>query len=365
VTTTPGLPPSTLADDLARAASPETERETEPLPAPGRDTVALLLMTYGTPGGPDDVGPYLYNIFNDPDIIELPWYMKPFRGALAKKISDARTAEVIHNYSRLGGRSPLLEYTEAQGEALVAALRKDGDFRSFMGMRYWTPRTPDALREILDLGIRKILLVPMYPQYARATTGSSITDFRQAARRLGARNLEVRAICAFPDNAGMVSAMAGAILKEWETIPPAERAGTPLLFSAHGLPQSVVDKGDPYQSQVEKTVAAVVKKMGGHDNVTICYQSRVGKQVWLQPYTDEVIDGLIKKKVKRIVLYPVAFVTEHSETLFELDLLYGDLVRAAGIEYRRIPAVGTDPLFIEGLADEVRAAMAGPLLSLG
>jgi ferrochelatase len=291
--------------------------------------------------------------------------MKPFRSSLARKISDARTSEVIHNYSRLGGRSPLLEYTEAQGEALVKALRKDGDFRSFMGMRYWTPRTPDTLRDIVNQGIRKIVLVPMYPQYARATTGSSITDFRQAVRRLGVKHLEVRAICSFPENARMISAMALAILDQWKEIPIEERAATPLLFSAHGLPQSAVDKGDPYQSHVERTAAAVVKEMGGHANVTICYQSRVGKQPWLRPYTDEVIDGLIRQKVKRIVLYPVAFVTEHSETLFELDLLYGDVIRAAGIDYRRIPALGTDPLFIEGLADEVREAMAGPLLSIG
>jgi len=330
------------------------------------DTTAIILMTYGTPGGPGDVEPYLYNIFTDPDIIELPWYVAPFRPLLARKIAKGRSEEVQHNYSRLpGGRSPLNELTAAQGEALVAELKGDGRFESFLGMRYWAPRTEETLGKIVEKGIRRILLLPMYPQYARATNGSSINDFKKAAKNLGVTDrIEVRAICCFPDNAPMVEAMAGDIRKAAADLSDEEFRATPLLFSAHGLPKSVVDRGDPYQEQVERTVAAVVKSLGGHPDVTLCYQSRVGKQVWLQPYTEDVLDALIQKKAPRVLLYPVAFVTEHSETLFELDLLYGDSLREAGIDYRRVPALGTNPGFIKGLAEEVRAAMAGPPLPL-
>ena len=365
VPATPGISPVSEPETLAGASVEDLiDPKPEPVPAVTRETVALILMTYGTPGGPDDVEPYLFNIFNDPDIIELPWYMAPFQSALARKISKSRTPEVIHNYSRLGGRSPLVELTEEQGRALVRELRNDGDYRAFLGMRYWNPRTPETLREIADRGIRKILLVPMYPQYARATTGSSINDFRRAVRKLGLKDLLVRAICAFPENPRMVAGMTRAIRNVLDAIPETERKETPLLFSAHGLPKSVVDRGDPYQKDVERTVGAVLRELGGHPNTTICYQSRVGKQVWLQPYTEDVVKELIAKREKRIVMYPVAFVTEHSETLFELDLLYGDPIRAAGIEFHRIPALGSDPLFIEGLAEEVRMAMKGPLLRL-
>jgi ferrochelatase len=162
----------------------------------------------------------------------------------------------------------------------------------------------------------------------------------------------------------MVEAMANDIRTAAGDLSPEEFRATPLLFSAHGLPQSVVDRGDPYQQHVERTVAAVVKCLGGHPSVTLCYQSKVGKQVWLQPYTEDVLDALIRRKVSRVLLYPVAFITEHSETLFELDLLYGDSLREAGIDYRRVPALGTNPRFITGLAEEVRAAMAGPTLPI-
>ncbi|MDZ4805206.1 MAG: ferrochelatase [Candidatus Eisenbacteria bacterium] len=330
------------------------------------DTTAILLMTYGTPDGKSDVEQYLYNIFNDPDIIELPWYAAPFRSLLARKIARGRFEEVQHNYGRLpGGRSPLNELTAAQGEALVQALAGDGRFESFLGMRYWAPRTEEALARIVERGIRRILLLPMYPQYARATTGSSINDFRKAARRLGvADRIEVRAICCFPDNGPMIEAMARDIRVAARDLSADEFRATPLIFSAHGLPQSVVDRGDPYQKHVERTVAAVVSCLGGHPDVTLCYQSRVGKQEWLKPYAEDVLDALIKRKAPRVLLYPVAFVTEHSETLFELDMLYGDSLRAAGIDYRRVPALGINPGFITGLADEVRLAMAGPLLPM-
>jgi ferrochelatase len=330
------------------------------------DTTAIVLMTYGTPDGPDAVEPYLFNIFNDPDIIELPWYMAPFRGALATKISKGRSEEVRHNYGRLpGGRSPLNELTAEQGQALVRALEPHGRFESFLGMRYWAPRIDDALRKIVDRGLTRVLLLPMYPHYARATTGSSINDFRREAKKLGVLDrLEVRAICAFPENPGMIRGMAGAIRRAFDGLSDAERKATPLLFSAHGIPKSVDDRGDPYRGHVERTVAAVVKELGGHPDVTLCYQSRVGKQVWLQPYTEDVLDDLVARKVPRIVLYPVAFITEHSETLYELDLQYGDPIRAAGIDYRRVPALGSDPDFIAGLRDEVVAAMAGPPMRL-
>lgn len=324
--------------------------------------VALILMTYGTPDGPDTVESYLYNIFVDPDLIELPWYMAPFRTLLARKISKSRREEAAHNYRRLpGGRSPLNELTLAQGEAVAQRLAGEASLRPFLGMRYWHPRVDDAVRRIVDAGIRDVVLLPMYPQFARATNTSSLNDFKRAVRELGVRDLRVRAVCCFPDNPKMIQAMANAIRRVLDAIPEGERAATPLLFSAHGLPQAVVDRGDPYRSHVETTTRLVVEALGGHPRVINCFQSRVGRQVWIKPYTEDVIQELIAEKVKRIILYPVSFITEHSETLFELDMLYGDMIREAGIDFHRVPALGTDPLFIDGLADEVRSALAGPL----
>lgn len=335
-------------------------------PAP-TGTVALVLMTYGTPDGPESVQPYLFNIFNDPDLIELPWYMAPFRKLLANKISKSRAEEAAHNYSRLpGGRSPLNELTQAQGDALVAELNRGGQlppggYRVFLGMRYWNPRVDETLREIRQAGIRDVVLIPMYPQYSRTTNGSSLNDWTRTARRLGITDLNVRALCCFPDNPKMIEAMAESIRPFVDAIPAEERPHCPLLFSAHGLPQVVIDTGDQYQEHVERTTRLVVQALGGYPRVQNCYQSRVGRQVWLKPYTEDLVNELIAEKVKRIILYPVAFITEHSETLYELDMLYGDQIRAAGIEFHRVPALGTHPRFIEGLADEVRRALAGPL----
>lgn len=328
------------------------------------EPIAIILMSYGTPDGQEAVEPYLLNIFSDPDLMTLPWFMTPFRPLLARSIARKRAPEARQSYAQLGGRSPLVELTAAQGEALVRALEREGRFQAFLGMRYWRPRTPDALRGILAAGIRRVVLLPMFPQYARATVGSAINDFRRAARSLGADDLRVHAVRGFAGNDRMVRAMAGAIRRTLEEIPADERPATPLLFSAHGVPRSVIDRGDPYQAQVEATVAAVLRELGGHPETTICYQSRVGRREWVRPYTEEVVNKLIARRVKRIVLYPVTFVTEHSETLFELDRLYGNRIRAAGIEFRRVPALGTDPLFVAGLAGEVRAALAEAPLQL-
>lgn len=305
---------------------------------------AVVLFNLGGPDSLAAVQPFLFNLFNDKAIIGAP---QPIRWLLAKYISTKRAPIAQGIYQHLGGKSPLLEQTESQAQALQDLLGKD--FKVVIAMRYWHPFADKALAEIHNWGAERVILLPLYPQFSTTTTGSSLRQWHGLATGLFA---ETRTVCCYPRQNGLVAAMAALVRAEWSK---AEQVGRPrLLFSAHGLPQSIVDKGDPYPAQVEQTARAVVEELGLVDlDWAICYQSRVGPAKWIGPSTEEELARAGADKVP-VVIIPVAFVSEHSETLVELDIEYRHLAQNLGIPaYFRAPAVSSHPLFIEGLAQLV------------
>ncbi|MBF0335394.1 MAG: ferrochelatase [Alphaproteobacteria bacterium] len=311
---------------------------------------AVVLFNLGGPDGPDAVRPFLFNLFNDPAIIGAPG---PIRWALARFISARRAPVARAIYDRIGGRSPLLELTRAQAAALEEAL--GGDHRVFVAMRYWHPLTEETVAEVAAWRPDRVALLPLYPQYSSTTSGSSIEAWRKAAAKAGL-TAPTEAICCWPTEPGFIGAVARLTAEALAASPPGAR----VLFSAHGLPKKVIAAGDPYQWQVERTAEAVVAALGvpGLDWL-VCYQSRVGPLEWIGPATDDEIRRAGADKVGLVVV-PIAFVSEHSETLVELDIEYAELAHQAGVpSWRRVPAVATAPDFVAGLAGLVRAGPHG------
>jgi ferrochelatase len=298
-------------------------------------------------GGPDCLGavePFLRNLFSDPAIIDLPaplrlplaWFIAKRRGLIAREI-----------YAKIGGRSPILEETEAQARALETVL---GAARAFIAMRCWKPFADETARAVKEWGPDLVVLLPLYPQFSTTTTASSLADWHRASRRAGLQAPTAQ-ICCYPAEDGFIAALADLTRQTMALAKP--EISYRLLLSAHGLPERTVAKGDPYRRQVEQSAAALVERLGIVD-WSICFQSRVGPLKWIEPATDAEIrragrDG------KGVIVVPLAFVSEHSETLVELDIEYAKLAREAGVpHYLRVPTVGTHPAFIQGLAKLVR-----------
>ena len=318
-------------------------------PSPRR--VAVVLFNLGGPDSLDAVEPFLFNLFNDPAIVGLPW---PARPLLARLISSRRREEASRNYAHMGGRSPLVPETEAQAKALEARLRvilPQAEVRAFLAMRYWRPLTGEAARAVEAYAPDEVVLLPLYPQYSTTTTASSVKAWMSAYRGPG----RVREVCCYFDAAGLARANAAGVRRTFEDAgsPPNVR----LLFSAHGLPERVIRRGDPYQWQVERTCETIVRELGGRWDWQVCYQSRVGPLRWIGPSTPEAIE-LAAGEGKGVMIVPVAFVSEHVETLVELDRDYAELAREKGCpHYLRVPAVGIEQAFVEELADLVANAL--------
>jgi len=319
-------------------------------------SVAVVLFNLGGPDRADSIEPFLFNLFNDPAIIGLPGF---FRRPLARLISRRRTPVAREIYAKLGGGSPILANTEAQAQALEAQLKTRGTpARVFIAMRYWQPFAAEAARAVAATAPTQIVLLPLYPQYSTTTTASSLASWNEAARGAGLA-CDTRALCCYPAERGFVTAVAALIrekLEGWRGPPPR------LLFSAHGLPKKVIRRGDPYQWQVERTAGAIATALGpAASDWVVCYQSRVGPLEWIGPSTDAELrragaDG------KPVMVVPIAFVSEHSETLVELDIEYRHVAEAAGVPaYMRVPTVSAHPTFIEGLARLVEQAIAKPV----
>ncbi len=318
--------------------------------------LAVVLFNLGGPDVPASVKPFLVNLFKDPAILRVPFFVRPL---LARIIAAARTKPATANYQILGGGSPLLRLTNEQASALEAAL-PDFDVKCFVAMRYWHPFAETVARQVREWAPDQIVLLPLYPQYSTTTTGSSLTDWREAAAKAGLV-APVTTLCCYHADPGYIAATAHGVRHSYDAALAQLAGKTKLrvLFSAHGLPETIVKKGDPYQFQIERTVAAIVRSLAidGLD-WTICYQSRATPQKWLEPSTEHAIDEAASDQTAVLVV-PVAFVSEHSETLVELDVEYRDLAIAKGVPaYFRTPAQNSDPAFIESLAVLVRGSLA-------
>lgn len=299
----------------------------------------------------ENIRPFLYNLFSDPAIIKLPALL---RKPLAKFISWRRAKGAAKEiYQQLGGKSPLLEQTQAQAQALEAALGEG--YKLFVCMRYWHPMSDSVARNVKAWEPERIVLLPLYPQYSTTTTASSLADWKRVADKIGLA-APTTTLCCYPTEQRFVAAHIKLIKDAyWK----ASEHGKPrILFSAHGIPERIAATGDPYGWQVKETAAAVVRLMAMDDiDYTVCYQSRVGPLKWLAPYVEDEITRAAKDGVP-VVAVPVSFVSEHSETLIDLDIKYRELAEKEGVPgYQRVPALSCDPLFIESLAELCKAAV--------
>lgn len=305
---------------------------------------AVLLFSMGGPDRLEDVQPYLFNLFHDECIVRAP---QPIRYLLAKWISHRRAKHTQEIYKKMDGRSPLKKNTLDQARALEERLRERGEYKCFVGMSYWHPFIEEMMKDVATYGPEEIILLPLYPQYSTTTTASVLKEAKKQIRKFKIDAL-IKEIASFQTNEGFIKAMIENIEK---VLPDALLKGTPkILFSAHGLPEQIVKSGDPYPIQCEETASSILKYMGGTWDAQLCYQSRVGPLKWIGP---ETVDEIIKAaRAKRpIVIVPIAFVSEHSETLVEIDREYRYAAEGAGCpHFVRCQTVGVNPSFMDGLA---------------
>ena len=326
--------------------------------------VGVLLLNLGGPDRLEDVGPFLFNLFADPDIIRIPfpWLQRP----LAWLISTRRTKKSQENYRQIGGGSPLRQITEAQAQALGEQLASKGQpAQVYVGMRYWYPFTEEAIASIKRDRIERLVILPLYPQFSISTSGSS---FRLLQRiwledpKLDA--IEYTVIPSWYKQPGYLQAMAQLIAQELESFENPDSVH--IFFSAHGVPKSYVEEaGDPYQQEIEECTALIMQTLNRPNAYTLAYQSRVGPVEWLQPYTEDAIEKLGAEGIKDLLVVPISFVSEHIETMQEIDIEYREVAEEAGIyNFGRVPALNTHPVFITGMADLVLEALKSPSLKL-
>ncbi|MDB5373114.1 MAG: hemH [Belnapia sp.] len=322
--------------------------------------VAVVLFNLGGPDAPESVRPFLENLFTDPAILRVPGFIRPLLG---KFIAKRRTKAASENYAIIGGKSPLLELTEEQAGNLEVSLNQAGEaqYRCFVAMRYWHPMSDAAARAVQAWAPDSILLLPLYPQYSTTTTGSSIGAWDQAAAGIGLK-APTTTLCCYHSDPAFAAATAVEVKAAYGRARAALSPEVPLriLFSAHGLPESIVKDGDPYQWQVEQTVAAVVSHLdiAPLDHI-VCYQSRVTPQKWIGPSTGDELERAGHDKTA-VLVCPIAFVSEHSETLVELDVEYRAEAERLGVPgYFRVPAQNSDPGFIRALHELVLRAIGG------
>ena len=319
---------------------------------------AIILFNLGGPDSLEAVQPFLFNLFNDPGIISLPSIL---RYPLAKFISKRRTPTAKAIYSEMGGKSPILEETKSQADAIEKSLKQEADeYKCFIVMRCWNPRAVNVIKKVKEFNPQQIILLPLYPQYSNATSGSSIKEWLDICKD-EKLSTETKIICCYPTEKDFILAYANLIK---EKINLNKLAETTLIFSAHGLPENKIKQGDPYQWQVENTVNHLIKKLSIKNlNYILSYQSRVGPLKWIGPSTETIIKEEAKKQ-RIIVVVPVAFVSEHSETLVELDIEYKKLAIENGSkDYIRVPAVTANKDFINSLKSSILSASTGDLFT--
>ncbi len=316
--------------------------------------IAVVMFNLGGPDSPNAIKPFLMNFFMDKNIIQLPI---PFRCFLAAFIANRRSKrEAGESYGEIGGSSPLLENSRKQAKALEKSLKGSGDaqYKTFVSMRYWHPMAPQIVREVRDWGADKILILPLYPQFSTTTTWSSLEVWNKAMFQAG-YDVPTSTICCYPENKGFIQASAENVRAQYDRAIKDGYKNPRVLFSAHGLPESIIKDGDPYQMQCENGAKVIAKAMGIKDlDWAICYQSRVGPKKWIGPSTEEELERAAHDG-KAVVIYPHAFTQEHVETLVELDIEYKEEAEKMGQHgYYRAATVSTHPKFIDGLAKLVK-----------
>ncbi len=307
--------------------------------------VAIILLNMGGPENEDEIRPFLRNLFSDREIIQLP--LQPL---LSRLIIFFRTPKVIENYRKIGGGSPLIRITQAQAGALEKELQSQGlDASVHMAMRYTPPRADEAVKAALTNGARTLLVLPLYPHNSRATTGSSLNDLHRTIDALSEKP-EVREITSWCDHPAYLDVLADKVRDGLASFPVGYRGDVEVIFSAHALPQKMIDKGDPYLEETKKTIQGVLDRVGPISH-HLAFQSRSGPVQWMRPGTEEVIDTLSGQGKKALLMVPVSFVSDHIETLYEIDILYKEQALARGVvEYRRTESLNTAPAFISALA---------------
>jgi ferrochelatase len=317
------------------------------------DRVGVLLLNLGGPDRLEDVRPFLFNLFSDPEIIRLP--IKGLQKPLAWLISTLRSGKSQENYRQIGGGSPLRKITEAQGEALELKLKEVGqDVKIYIGMRYWHPFTEEAIAQVQKDEITKLVVLPLYPQFSISTSGSSFRVLEEMwSENTHLEQIQYTLIPSWYNQTRYLEAMADLISQELTQMANPDQVH--IFFSAHGVPQSYVDEaGDPYQQEIQECTRLIMATLNRPNQHTLAYQSRVGPVEWLKPYTEDALKELGEQGVKDLLVVPISFVSEHIETLQEIDIEYREIAEEAGIHnFQRVPALNTHPLFIDSLSQLV------------
>ncbi len=297
-----------------------------------QEKIGVVLLNLGGPDSLEAVEPFLYNLFVDPDIINFPGSFL-FREWLAKLISSKRHPKIQEQYKQIGGKSPLKDFTLGQAKLLEQKLKEKFPAKVYAAMRYWHPFTEETLDALEKDNIKKVILLPLYPQYSKATTESSVKEWKkQLDSRGNPAKIEWTLIESYYDFPPYIDAFVERVNQGLEKFPDEKRNQVDILFSAHGTPMKLVKEGDPYSDQIKKTVAAVVKQGNFAQPHHLCYQSKVGPQKWLKPSTPEKIEELARKGVKNMLIVPIAFASDHLETLFEVGIEFRHMAKNAGVE---------------------------------
>jgi len=314
--------------------------------------VGVVLFQLGGPDTLDAIEPFLFNLFCDPDIIDFP-FARLGRKPLAKLISSTRAKKVQHHYSVIGGGSPIRRFTEQQARALQLKLTESGlDARCFVAMRYWHPFTTEAIEHLRAAKCDEVVLLPLYPQYSSTTTGSSLNEWR----RRFPDDIPVHCVDPFYENQLYLEAVVEKLEEALARFPDPQRAD--IVFSAHSVPVSVIEEGDPYQRQIEETVERIMQRGGWRNRYRLCYQSKVGASKWLQPSLRRTLIDLRDQHVREVCVVPISFVSDHVETLGEIDHEAREQARKLGIErFEMSSGLNDAPTFIAALAELVIAAL--------
>jgi ferrochelatase len=317
------------------------------------DAIGVVLVNLGGPDSLEAVEPFLFNLFSDPDIIALPFGFQWTLPFLARWISRRRSSVAKEYYRAIGGKSPIAELTEQQREALEKMLREEGHFRVFVGMRYWHPSLEEALNQIIREGIKKIILLPLFPQFSVTSSGSGLNEWNRLVEKKGIP-IQTVPIHEWYSQPTYIRSMVENIEEGKKLFPKDVPGEIHILFSAHGVPEKVIKKGDPYQKQIEETVELIRKNMGKEERFHLAYQSKVGRLKWIGPSVEEKLKELALRKVQKILVVPISFVSDHSETLYEIDILFKAIADELKIPYfYRMPSLNSSPTFIKALKEIV------------